>query len=403
MLNLFRIINYRIYQFNFYVASFLMRHRKPILITGAGSIHKLPEVLKKHKIDRVLLVTDKGLSALGLPNPLMEDLSSNNIQYFVYDGVQQDPSVENIEQAKSIYEANNCEGVIAFGGGSPMDCAKAAAARVANPKKSVKKMRGLLKVTNSLPPLFAVPTTAGTGSECTIVAVVKDNKSQEKYAVTDFKLCPLYAVLDPELTLGLPKHITAWTGLDALTHAVEAYIGQKNTKESAELGLKAVKLIFESLEKAYQNGEDIYAREQMLLASHYAGLAFTRAYVGYVHAIAHNLGGLYSIPHGLANAVVLPYVLEYYGSSVYRSLAELADFAGLASANQSTEEKAKVFISAVKELLRKFDIPEHFEQIRDEDIPLIVSRALHEANPLYPVPKIMFEDDCTALVKKIKG
>ena len=210
-----------------------------------------------------------------------------------------------------------------------MDCAKVAAARVVRPNKPIPKMRGVLKVMRKLPPFFAVPTTAGTGSETTIAAVVTNPATHEKYAINDPVLRPKYAVLDPELTIGLPPHITSTTGMDALTHAVEAYIGHSNTRDTEQKARLAVKLIFANIEKVYQNGKDIDARGQMLLASYYAGVAFTRAYVGYVHAIAHNLGGLYGIAHGLANAIILPYVLEYYGESAHHRLAELADVAGI--------------------------------------------------------------------------
>jgi alcohol dehydrogenase len=201
-------------------------------------------------------------------------------------------------------------------------------------------------------------------------------------------------VLDPELTVGLPPQITSTTGMDALTHAVEAYIGRSNTKNTQEKAEKAVKLIFDNIEKAYTNGKDLEARANMLLASYYGGIAFTRAYVGYVHAIAHNLGGMYGIAHGLANAVILPYVLEYFGESAYKKLALLADIAGVCDSGLSEAEKAKAFIEAIKGLNRRMNIQEKIPQIREKDIPLLVKRALHEGNPLYPVPKIMDEKDC---------
>ena len=254
----------------------------------------------------MMIVTDKGLTGLNLLDGLYEGLKADGIDYVVYDKTQPNPSIDNIEEVRKLYLDNGCQGFIAFGGGSPMDCAKGAAARVVCPNKTVQKMRGQLKIRKKLPPFFAVPTTAGTGSETTLAAVVTDTKTHEKYALNDPVLRPKYAVLDPELTVGLPPHITSTTGMDALTHAVEAYIGHSNTKDTSEKAEVATKLIFENLEEAYKNGKDLHAREQMLLASHYAGIAFTRAYVGNVHAIAHNLGGFYGVPHGLANAIILP-------------------------------------------------------------------------------------------------
>jgi len=389
----------RVYQSVMKVAAGFLDWSEPKLLSGAGSINKLPDVLKSSGIDNVLLVTDKGLTKLHLTDGLVEELKKDNIKVTVYDGVQPNPSIENIEEARGLYIENVCKAVIAFGGGSPMDCAKAAAARVSNPGKSTERMKGLFKIRKKLPPLFAIPTTAGTGSETTIVAVVTNMKTHEKYAVSDPKLRPKYAVLDPELTVGLPPHITSTTGMDALTHAVEAYIGRSNTKKTKECAEKAVKLIFENLEEVYKNGNNLEARENMLRASYLAGIAFTRAYVGYVHAIAHKLGGLYGTPHGLANAVVLPYVLDYFGESAEKNLAKLADIVGIKGADDT--EKAKAFIAEIRAMNNRMNIPEHIEAIREEDISAIAKTALGEANPLYPVPKIMNAEECKALVRRI--
>lgn len=391
----------RVYQKTFKMVMPVFNWDEPELLKGPGAIKDLPALVKSKGVNNVLVVTDKGLMSLNLLDSLFENLDKQNIKYTVYDGVQPNPSIENIEEARRIYLKNNCEGIIAFGGGSPMDCAKVAGARVSNPNTTVSQMRGLLKVFKKLPPFFAVPTTAGTGSETTLAAVVSNMQTHEKYAINDPKLRPKYAVLDPELTTGLPKKITSTTGMDALTHAVEAYIGQSGVKSTDDYAEKATKLIFENLEKAYEDGKDIEARENMLVASFYAGMAFTRAYVGYVHAIAHNLGGLYGTPHGLANAVILPHVLEYYGETAHEKLAKLADIVGIDG--DSDKEKAEKFIEEIKEMNEEMDIPEHFDFIKDEDIPTIVARALKEGNPLYPVPKIMDEADCTKVVKAIRG
>ncbi len=374
----------------------------PQVVKGAGSVKQLPELVKKEGLDNVLVVTDKGLMGLHLLDGLFEGLEKAGVKYSVYDEVQPNPTIYNVEDALKIYKENNCQGFIAFGGGSPMDCAKVTAARVVKPNKTPSEMRGLLKILKKLPPFFAVPTTAGTGSETTIAAVISNPDTHEKNAINDPSLRPKYAILDPELTLGLPPHITSTTGMDALTHAVEAYIGGSNTKQTFEDARIATKLIFDNIEKVYENGKDVEARENMLVGSFHAGLAFTRAYVGYVHAIAHNLGGMYGIPHGLANAVILPYVLDYFGETAYKRLAELADVAGISGPAQGDREKAKRFIAAIRELNAKMNIPTGFEQIKDEDIPLIAERALKEGNPLYPVPKIMDQADCEALIKSLK-
>lgn len=389
----------RVYQKVFFLFQCCLDWSEPQLLTGPGAVKKLPALIKEKGLNKVLIVTDKGLTGLGLPNGLYEELTKTGIGYVVYDGVQPNPSIDNIEEARQMYVDNGCEGIIAFGGGSPMDCAKLAAARVVKPNQPVVKMRGVMKIMKKLPPFFAVPTTAGTGSETTLAAVVSNPKTHEKNACNDPVLRPKYAVLDPELTIGLPPHITSTTGMDALTHAVEAYIGKSNVNSTRNYAEKATALIFANLETAYNDGKNIDARNNMLLASFYAGMAFTRAYVGYVHAIAHNLGGQYGIPHGLANAVILPVVLEAFGSAIYPQLAKLADIVSVTG--QSEEEKAKNFIAEIYAMNERMNIPKGFAQIKEEDIPIIVERALKEGNPLYPVPVIWDKEEMTALVKSL--
>lgn len=396
-----KVAYYRAYQKVMKVMLYFLDWSEPQLLTGAGSIRKLPSVIKEKGIVKVMVVTDKGLMSLNLLDGLFEELDKAGISYVVYDGVQPNPSIENIEEAREMFVSNGCEAMIAFGGGSPMDCAKAACARVVRPNKTIPQMRGVLKVMRKLPPFFAVPTTAGTGSETTVAAVVSNTQTHEKYAINDPCLRPKFAVLDPELTTGLPQKITSTTGLDALTHAVEAYIGKSNTRETEDYAEKATKLIFENLETCYNDGQNIEARGQMLLASFYAGMAFTRAYVGYVHAIAHNLGGMYGIPHGLANSVILPVVLEEYGSTIYPRLAKLAEIVGING--QTEEELAKGFIAEIKAMNERMAIPTAFEQINEEDIPTIVERAMKEAHPLYPTPVIFDADRLAQIVRKLKG
>ena len=392
---------YRIYQKVLKLAMCFMDWSEPKLFEGEGAVLQLPKYIKDKNINKVLVVTDQGLMNLHLLDPLFEELKAQGIEYFLYDGVKPNPTIPNIEECKDIYINNGCQGIIAFGGGSPMDCAKGAAARVVKPKKSVRKMRGYLKVGKKLPPFFAVPTTAGTGSETTLAAVVTDPTTHEKNAICDPVLRPKFAVLDPALTVGLPPHITSTTGMDALTHAVEAYIGKSNVKSTIKYAEGATKLIHENLEKAYNNGKDMEARSNMLKASYYAGAAFTRAFVGYVHAIAHNLGGMYNTPHGLANAVILPYVLEWYGDSIYKRLAKLADFIKITKPEMSIEEKGKAFIAEIRRMNKAMNIPEKFDFIKEEDIPTLVQRALKEGNPGYPVPKIMNAKDCEQVIRSI--
>ena len=391
----------RAYQKALYVGTFFLDWRRPELLKGAGAVKELPTAVKAKGLSKVLVVTDKGLMSLKLLDGLFEALEKAGIGYVIFDGVQPNPTIDNIEDAVEMYLSSGCQGIIAFGGGSPMDCAKACGARIARPDKTIPQMRGVLKVNKKLPPLFAVPTTAGTGSETTIAAVVSNPVTHEKNAINDNHLIPKVAVLDPELTVGLPKHITSTTGMDALTHAVEAYIGKSNTIGTRKAAVKATRMIFDNIFTAYEDGKNIEARANMLEASFWAGVAFTRAYVGYVHSIAHNLGGHYGIPHGLANAVILPYVLDYYGGTAYKKLAQLADVAGLPTMGMDNEQKAKLFIATIREMNEKMGIPDKFDCIQEDDIPVIVERALKEGNPLYPVPKIMDKADCEAVIRRL--
>lgn len=398
-MNIFQKTWYRTYQNVFKIMIPLLPYRKPELIKGVGSIKNLPEKVKELGYNSVLIVTDNGLMSLGLVTPLIEALEAEDIKVALYDKTVPNPTIDNIEEAVALFKENDCQAIIAFGGGSPMDCAKGVGARIARPNKPVPKMKGLLKVIKKIPTLFAIPTTSGTGSETTLAAVVTNSETHEKYPINDFVLIPSYAVLDPTLTVGLPKHITSTTGMDALTHAVEAYIGNSTTKETREKAREAVKLIFDNLTKAYDNGADIEARENMQLASYYAGIAFTVSYVGYVHAAAHTLGGFYHVPHGLANSIILPYVLDYYGESAYKKLAELADLVGIEGADDA--EKATKFIQAIRDMNTYMNIPSKVSGIKEEDIPTMVTRALKEANPLYPVPKLMGKEEMTELFHTI--
>ncbi len=392
----------RIYQNVFKLISYVLPFRKPILIEGPGSLSKLPNVISSNGIQNVIIVTDRVIVSLGLIDNLLNGFRNIGIQYVVYDGTVPNPTIDNIEEALELYKQNHCEGIIAFGGGSSMDCAKGVAARLARPNKTIPQLKGVLKVIKAIPPLYAIPTTSGTGSEATIAAVVTNSKTHEKYAINDTALIPHYAVLDPELTLALPQHITSTTGMDALTHAVEAYIGRSNTTETKSMSKAAVKLIMDNIYEAYSNGSNIAARENMQKASYYAGIAFTRAYVGNVHAIAHTLGGFYSTPHGLANAVILPYVLKSYGSSVHQKLSELEDLITVPSHQENIETKANRFIDRIISLNKKMNIPDKISGIDEKDISIMVDRAYHEANPLYPVPKIFTREDLKAIYYEIK-
>ena len=391
----------RVYNKVMKYASIILPIPIPKVLSGAGSVKMLAKEKKLKKLKKVLIVTDKVLVKLNLLDDLLTSLKENDIDYVIYDAVRPNPTIQNVENGRTLYKKNKCDGIIAFGGGSPIDCAKIIGARVSNPYMSVKMMKGLFRVFLPIPPFFCIPTTAGTGSETTIAAVITNPDTHEKFAINDIKLVPEIAVLDPNLMLGLPKHITSTTGLDALTHAVEAYIGLNGTRFTDEKAKNAVKLIFENLEEVYNNPQNTEARNNMAIASFDAGLAFTRAYIGYVHAIAHNMGGMYGVPHGLANAIILPYVLEYYGESIINKLSDLAKVANIGENKDNNKILAQKFIERIKEMNKNMEIPTFIKELNTSDIPLIAKRALKEANPAYPVPEIMSYNDCENLIKKL--
>ncbi len=376
----------RAFQGAFRIALPILPYREPEIINSCA---ELGRVLDKEKLTSVLVVTDRGIVASGLVSPLEEVLKQNNVHYVIYDKTQPNPTVHNVEDALALYKENNCNCLIAIGGGSSMDCAKAVGARVAYPRRTLGQMKGVMRILKKLPTIIAVPTTAGTGSEVTPVSIITDSEKCHKYALMSFPLIPHYALLDASFTYSLPPHLTGATGMDALTHAVEAYIGRSTTKQTRSLALEATKLVFENVKAAYADGRNHAARENMLHAAYKAGIAFSKSYVGYIHAIAHSLGGQYGTPHGLANTVIMPYILEAYGACIHKKLHRLACSAGVCNENDSYAAGAAKFIEAIKNLNKEMGIPKKIEGIRKEDISIMAKHAEKEANPLYPVPKLM--------------
>lgn len=388
----------RIFQVAFRAALPVLPYREPKTVSSCAALDR---VFQKEGSGSILVVTDEGIVKNGLTAPLEETLRRSGIRYVIYQKTKPNPTVENVEEALSLYLKNQCDTLIAIGGGSAMDCAKAVGARVAYPKKTVGKMGGILRVLRKLPTLVAIPTTAGTGSETTLAAVITDSETHHKYALMSFPLIPHYAVLDATLTYTLPPHMTSTTGMDALTHAIEAYIGRSTTKETRRLALEATALVFKNVERAYRNGYDHEARENMLHAAYKAGVAFSKSYVGYIHAVAHSLGGRYGTPHGLANAVIMPYVLEGYGKSVYKKLHRLGIAAGVCAESDTHEAGAKKFLEAIKALNATMNIPDTIAGIQEKDIPEMARHAEREANPLYPVPRLMTKKELESFYYKI--
>jgi alcohol dehydrogenase class IV len=390
----------RTYQFGFRAAMPVLPYHEP---KTYNSIEKITDILKNENKKCVLIVSDQGIRQSGIIDILTKILNSANIKYAVYDKTRANPTIDNIEEGLTLYKKSNCDSLIAIGGGSSMDCAKAIGARVVYPQKSIEQMKGLMHVLKKIPTLITIPTTAGTGSEVTVTAVITDPVKKHKYTLNNFTFIPYYAILDPKLTVSLPPSLTATTGMDALTHAVEAYIGRSTTRQTRKLALDATKLVFENILNAYTNGLDINARANMLMAAYKAGMAFSKSYVGYIHAIAHSLGGQYNIAHGLANAVLMPYVLEGYGKTVYKKLHKLAIASGLSNKEENSKIAAEKFISAIKDLNKKMNIPANFDIIETKDIPQMAKYAAKEANPLYPVPKLMNRKELEKFYYQVKG
>ena len=395
-MNLIQHICCRAYQGVFRAALPFLPYREPEILHRCEG---LPDTLKQHKIKKTLIVTDPGIVACGLITKITSVLAKEKISYSVYDQTAANPTVRNVEEALALYQKEHCQALLAIGGGSAMDCAKALGARIACPKKTLGQLKGTLHVLHRIPLLIAVPTTAGTGSENTLAAVITDSEKKHKYVLNDFVLIPRYAILDAELTYSLPPHLTATTGMDALTHAVEAYIGRSTTKETREKALLAVKTIYQNIETAYHDGHNHAAREQMLNAAYLAGFAFSRSYVGYVHAVAHSLGGQYNIPHGLANAVLLPEVLESYGSCIHKKLHMLGCAAGVCTEQDSIKAGAGKFIASIRTLNKNMGIPDFLSGIQERDIETMSVHAAKEANPLYPVPKLMTRRELEAFYR----
>jgi alcohol dehydrogenase class IV len=373
---------------------------KPTLFSGAGSSLQLCEAIALMGVRKLLLVTDAMLVKIGLLEEIEAALAKHGVRFVVYDGIKPDPTIDQIEAGLKILQRERCEAVLAVGGGSSIDAAKVIAARATN-DKSVSRMEGFFRVFKAPLPLYAVPTTAGTGSEVTIAAVVSDPAKKKKMSIIDPKLVPVMAALDGALMTGLPPAITAATGMDALTHAIEAYISNNALPETDSYALAATKLIMENLPRAVSQGKDVQARQNMAFASYYAALAFTRAGVGYVHAISHNFGSRYHTPHGLGNAIVLPYVLDYSKPSCTKKLARLAEVSGLKQPGDRAPALATRFIDHIRALNEQFGIPTGLDALQKDDIPSIAEAALKEAHFTYAVPKYMDQRRCEQLVSQM--
>lgn len=382
----------RIYQKILYIFTNLIKFREPIILK---KLDEVVEVLKKHNKKNILLLSGKRVCNNEF-YIFLDNLLKDNFNVLNYTDIPSDPDIESIEKAVIKSKEFHVDAIISIGGGSTMDAGKVVAARLTN-NKSIRKMRGLLKITKKPVFMIAVPTTCGTGSECTVASVVTDLERNEKYAINDPKLIPQYAVLDPKTLLTLPKHLIATTALDALTHAVEAYIGKSNTNKTRRYAHEAIYLIFDNVEEAYKN-HDLESLELLQLASYDAGIAFTKAYVGYVHAFSHAISAYYHLPHGYLNGVLLPIILEEYGDSINK---ELIDFNYICSINSNNPSE---FIKLLKDLLVNLDIKNNLcDIIKEEDIPNMIKHIKKEVYPLYPVPRYFSDEELLNIFNKIRN
>lgn len=387
----------RCYQITLRALLPILPYKDPIVY---NYLEEIKDILKKEKINKPLLITDANLEKIGETKLIKDILKESN--YVLFAGSYPNPTTNIVKEAKDIYIENECDGLIAYGGGSPIDVAKALGASLVKPHKQLIHLRGILKVCKKIPTLVAIPTTAGTGSETTLASVIVDSKTRCKFAINDFPLIPKYAILDTRCTHNLPISISASTALDALTHAVEAYIGRSTTKKTRSDAIKAIKLIFKYYDEGV-NHQSKEAERALLEASHLAGRAFTRSYVGYIHALSHSLSGMYDLPHGWTNAVLMPIVLRRYGKKISKKLAFLAREVKLGTKDDNDYALAQEFINKIEMMARRYDIPAKIKNIKEEDIPLLAKRADKEANPLYPVPVLYDKKKLEEILREVKG
>jgi len=373
---------------------------QPKMIKGEHALLDLVDVLKEKHLTHYMIVTTPGFIKRGTLQSFFDALNQNDIQYSIFHDLKPDPEIYDVEKLKEMFIKEGCQALIAIGGGSVIDCSKAALACIQMKNLDVKTVLHTGRVSKPLPLLIAVPTTAGTGSEVTAGAVITDPIRKRKYALSHLFLIPKYAVLDASLLTTLPAKMTAYTGMDALTHAIEAYINHFNNRKTNEYALEAIQSIFQYLIPSFEDGSNITYRLELLEASYKAGVAITNNYIGYVHAIAHGIGGMYHLQHGMINAIILPIVLEEYGDTITKKLAYIADIVGIAG--HTDQQKAEYFIKKLKEINQALGIPTSLPEIQDTDIHYLATGAEKEGNPTYPTPVTWDVERFEKVIRKIQ-
>lgn len=382
------------------LAGKLIPQTQPFIFSGKDAALALTKLIIEQDKQHVFIVTDAVLNKLGIANKICEQLALHNVNVTVFDQVTPDPSESVVNDGIALLKAQQCDLVLAIGGGSSIDAAKMMAV-LAHSGQTIKGVAGLLKIKKFGLPLCVIPTTSGTGSEVTMAAVITDTDSQSKSLIVSPKMLAMATALDPLMMSGMPAKITADTGFDALTHAIEAYLSTYANAQTDQFSLTAIKVIFKQLPQCYHHGDDLDARQALALASCYAGLAFNKTNVGYVHAISHQIGAKYHSPHGFTNAVVLPFILEFYCQSCEQRLAEMAAAIGINTSLMSADEAAKQFIRAVKTLQKEVAIPAKLACINQQDITELSKSALQEAHYFYPVPKYLTRQQCETILHNL--
>jgi len=349
-------------------------------IMGIGCLDEAMTAIVGHGFRKALIVTDTGLAKAGVASRIAEQLAVRDIDSAVFDGAKPNPSIANVEQGLAVLKKEKCDFVISLGGGSPHDCAKGIALCATN-GGNIADYEGVDRSAKPQLPLVAINTTAGTASEMTRFCIITDEARHVKMAIVDRNVTPILSVNDPALMVGMPKSLTAATGMDALTHAIEAYVSTAASPITDACALKAIELISANLRQAVANGQDMPARENMAYAQFLAGMAFNNASLGYVHAMAHQLGGFYDLPHGVCNAVLLPHVQRFNAKVSAARLRDVAGALGVEVRELSAEQGAAAAIEAIEQLSRDIDIPPGLAALgaKVEDVPILASNALKDA------------------------
>ncbi len=373
----------------------------PLIYTGTDSSTQLVQFMINQGYSRIMLITDDVLYQLGATKKLEAQLAEAKVSVAVFNKITPDPNSQLVAEGADFAKQHECDVVVGFGGGSSLDAAKMIAI-LATTHKPLKSLLGLLKVKRKGLPLYLIPTTSGTGSEVTVAAVITDSESSKKGIIISPHLLPVATALDPLLMASMPQKITADTGFDALTHAIEAYLSTFKSTQAEQYALTAIQLLFKQLPVAYEQADNLAARQDVAIASCYAGIAFSELGLGYVHAISHQIGAKYHLPHGMTNAVVLPHVLRFLGPHCEEKLATLESLVNPSCKHQPAAQRAAQFIRRVKQLQQRLNITTTLACIQDEDIDPLAKAALKEAHYLYPVAHYMTQLQCKELIAQLK-